>query len=56
MKTTTTIGLPSVVKAGSRLAIFYDGNGSAKMPSGDEWTEPCTLGLRRCSADDSLSQ
>ncbi len=28
------IGLPSVVKAGSRLAVFYDGNGSAKMPGG----------------------
>jgi hypothetical protein len=28
------IGLPSVVKAGSRLAILYDGNGSAKMPGG----------------------
>ncbi|MGA2656463.1 MAG: DUF4038 domain-containing protein [Verrucomicrobiota bacterium] len=28
------IGLPSAVKAGSRLAIFYDGNGSAKMPGG----------------------
>jgi hypothetical protein len=28
------IGLPSVVKAGHRLAVFYDGNGSAKMPGG----------------------
>ena len=28
------IGLPSVVKAGNRLAIFYDGNGSATMPRG----------------------
>ena len=28
------IGLPSVVKAGNRLAIFYDGNGSPKMPGG----------------------
>lgn len=28
------IGLPSVVKSGNRLAIFYDGNGSAKMPGG----------------------
>lgn len=28
------IGLPSVVKAGNRLAILYDGNGSAQMPTG----------------------
>ena len=28
------IGLPSVVKAGNRLAIFYDGNQAAKMPGG----------------------
>jgi predicted GH43/DUF377 family glycosyl hydrolase len=28
------VGLPSVVKAGNRLAIFYDGNGSEKMPNG----------------------
>ena len=28
------IGLPSVVKAGTRLAIFYDGDGSATMPRG----------------------
>jgi len=28
------IGLPSVVKVGSRLAIFYDGNNSAQMPGG----------------------
>ncbi len=28
------IGLPSVVKAGNRLAIFYDGNAAAKMPGG----------------------
>lgn len=28
------LGLPSVVKAGHRLAIFYDGNGAVKMPSG----------------------
>lgn len=28
------IGLPSVVKADNRLAIFYDGNGLPKMPGG----------------------
>jgi predicted GH43/DUF377 family glycosyl hydrolase len=28
------IGLPSVVKSGNRLAIFYDGNDSPKMPGG----------------------
>ena len=28
------IGLPSVVKAGERLAIFYDGNGAGHMPTG----------------------
>lgn len=28
------IGLPSVVKVGDRLALFYDGNGDAKMPLG----------------------
>jgi predicted GH43/DUF377 family glycosyl hydrolase len=28
------IGLPSVVKAGNRLAIYYDGNGSPRMPGG----------------------
>ena len=28
------IGLPSVVKTGQRLAIFYDGNASEKMPAG----------------------
>jgi predicted GH43/DUF377 family glycosyl hydrolase len=28
------IGLPSVVKRGNRLAIFYDGNSAAKMPGG----------------------
>ena len=28
------IGLPSVVKVGRRLAIFYDGNASEKMPTG----------------------
>jgi hypothetical protein len=28
------IGLPSVLKVGSRLAIFYDGNGSGQMPGG----------------------
>ncbi len=28
------IGLPSVLRAGKRLAIFYDGNGSLKMPGG----------------------
>lgn len=28
------IGLPSVVKVGERLAVFYDGNGSEKMPAG----------------------
>jgi len=29
------IGLPSVVKRGNRLAIFYDGNGAAEMPAGN---------------------
>ena len=28
------VGLPSVVKVGRRLAILYDGNGAAQMPSG----------------------
>lgn len=28
------IGLPSVVKVGQRLAIFYDGNGAEMMPGG----------------------
>jgi len=28
------IGLPSVVKFGNRLAVFYDGNGSATLPAG----------------------
>lgn len=28
------IGLPSVVKAGNRLAIFYDGNGADRIPPG----------------------
>jgi hypothetical protein len=28
------IGLPSVVRVGNRLAVFYDGNGEAKMPVG----------------------
>ena len=28
------IGLPSVVRAGDRLALFYDGNGDTKMPAG----------------------
>lgn len=28
------IGLPSVIKAGNRLAIFYDGNASERMPAG----------------------
>lgn len=28
------IGLPSVVRVGERLAIFYDGNGSGKLPPG----------------------
>jgi predicted GH43/DUF377 family glycosyl hydrolase len=28
------IGLPSVVTVGERLAILYDGNGAAKMPTG----------------------
>ena len=28
------LGLPSVVKVGHRLAIFYDGNASEKMPGG----------------------
>jgi hypothetical protein len=26
--------LPSVVRVGDRLALFYDGNGDAKMPAG----------------------
>lgn len=29
------IGLPSVVKTGKRLAIFYDGNNAAEIPAGD---------------------
>ncbi len=28
------IGLPSVVRSGNRLAIFYDGNDAAEMPAG----------------------
>jgi hypothetical protein len=28
------IGLPSVVRAGKRLAIFYDGNEAGEMPAG----------------------
>ena len=28
------VGLPSVVKAGNRLAIFYDGNSAEKLPGG----------------------
>ncbi len=28
------IGLPSVVKFGNRLAVFYDGNGAATLPAG----------------------
>jgi len=28
------IGLPSVVRAGNRLAIFYDGNAAVEMPQG----------------------
>jgi predicted GH43/DUF377 family glycosyl hydrolase len=28
------IGLPSVVQVGSRLAVLYDGNASARMPAG----------------------
>jgi predicted GH43/DUF377 family glycosyl hydrolase len=28
------IGLPSVVKVGNRLALFYDGNGANRIPSG----------------------
>jgi len=28
------IGLPSVVKVGKRLAIFYDGNNAAELPGG----------------------
>ena len=28
------IGLPSVVKSGNRLALFYDGNGEINMPRG----------------------
>ena len=27
------IGLPSVVRVGARLAVFYDGNGAATMPA-----------------------
>jgi predicted GH43/DUF377 family glycosyl hydrolase len=30
------IGLPSVVKKGNRLAIFYDGNSEAEMPRGNK--------------------
>jgi hypothetical protein len=28
------IGLPSMVRVGDRLALFYDGNADAKMPNG----------------------
>lgn len=28
------IGLPSVVRAGKRLAVFYDGNAAAQIPPG----------------------
>jgi predicted GH43/DUF377 family glycosyl hydrolase len=28
------IGLPSVIQRGNRLALFYDGNGEAVMPTG----------------------
>lgn len=28
------IGLPSVIQVGRRLAVFYDGNGSGKLPPG----------------------
>ena len=28
------VGLPSVVRYGDRLALFYDGNAEAKMPRG----------------------
>jgi predicted GH43/DUF377 family glycosyl hydrolase len=28
------VGLPSVVRVGDRLALFYDGNAEAKMPGG----------------------
>lgn len=30
------IGLPSVVKLGKRLAIFYDGNNAAEIPAGND--------------------
>ncbi len=30
------IGLPSVIKVGSKLAILYDGNNAAEIPSGDK--------------------
>lgn len=30
------VGLPSVVKRGNKLAIFYDGNGAAVMPRGTD--------------------
>lgn len=30
------IGLPSVVKIGNRLAIFYDGNDAEKIPAGND--------------------
>jgi predicted GH43/DUF377 family glycosyl hydrolase len=30
------IGLPSVLQVGGRLAVFYDGNGSGKLPPGVE--------------------
>jgi len=28
--------LPSVIKVGSKLAILYDGNNAAEIPSGDK--------------------
>ena len=30
------IGLPSVIQVGKRLAVFYDGNGTGKLPPGVE--------------------
>lgn len=39
------IGLPSVVKKGSRLALFYDGNDAAAIPSGNKSHMRRNIGL-----------
>ncbi len=39
------IGLPSVVKVGSKLAIFYDGNDAAEIPPGNKSHMRRNIGL-----------